>query len=64
MPNINEFINKKNAEVLHAPELERVDGIKPCSKCESNAEYAMWDPRDMILSWKCSDGHDNQFKVN
>jgi hypothetical protein len=62
MPNINEFFNKP--EIIHKNELEKISGIKPCSKCEGNAEEAFWDPSSMILSWECPEGHANQVKVN
>ena len=61
MPNINEFFSKP--EILHKAELERISGIKPCSKCEKDASEAFWNPSDLILSWTCPDGHANQFKV-
>jgi len=38
MPNLNEFFNKP--EILHKPELEKISGIKPCSKCNKDAEEA------------------------
>jgi hypothetical protein len=38
--------------------------MKPCSKCEKDAQEAFWDPSTLTLSWKCPDGHDNQLKVN
>lgn len=61
MPNLNEFFHKP--EVLHKESLEKIDGLKPCSKCEQDAEYALWDPQSMILSWTCPSNHANQIKV-
>jgi hypothetical protein len=62
MPNLNEFFHKP--EILHKLNLEKISGMKPCSKCEKNAEEAFWDPATFTLSWKCPDGHDNQVRVN
>jgi hypothetical protein len=55
MPNINEFFNKP--ERLDQKDLERIDGIRPCSKCDKNAKEGFWDPHSMQLSWTCPDGH-------
>lgn len=62
MPNLNEFFHKP--ELLHKAELEKITGIKPCSKCKLDAEEAFWDPATLTMSWKCPEGHDNQYKVN
>lgn len=62
MPNLNEFFDR--AEILHKKDLEKVSGIKPCAKCNKDAEEAFWDPSTLTMSWKCPDGHDNQYKVN
>lgn len=61
MPNLNEFFHKP--EILHNPQLEKINGIKPCSKCNKDAEEAFWDPATLILSWDCPDGHKNQIRV-
>lgn len=62
MPSLNEFFNKP--EIMRKEKLEVIPGIKPCSKCNKDAEEAFWDPSSLIMSWKCPDGHDNQYKVN
>ena len=62
MPNINEFFHKP--ELLHKAELEKIEGLKPCSQCDENAQEAYWDPFTTILSWECKNGHKSQFKVN
>ena len=61
MPNLNEFINK--TQVSKKQNLETIDGIKPCSKCEKDAKEAFWDPDSMTLAWECPDGHPNEIKV-
>ena len=48
-------VSKKNLESIH--------GIKPCSKCDKDAEEAFWDPESMTLAWECPDGHPNEIKV-
>lgn len=62
MPNINEFFHQP--EILHKAELEKIGGIKPCSKCNENANEAFWDPVTLILAWECPSGHANQVKIN
>ena len=62
MPNLNEFFHKP--EILHKSELEKISGIKPCAKCEKDAEEAFWDPATLTMTWKCPDGHDNQYRIN
>ena len=62
MPNLNEFFTKP--EILHRSELEKISGLKPCSKCNKDAQEAFWDPITFIMSWTCPDGHANQIKVN
>jgi len=61
MPDLNEFF--KGPEILHKVELENIPGIKPCSKCDKNAEEAFWDPASLTMSWKCPDGHQSQVVV-
>jgi len=62
MPDLNEFFHKP--ELLHKDDLEKISGMKPCSKCEKNADEAFWDPGTLTLSWKCPEGHDNQVRVS
>jgi hypothetical protein len=61
MPNINEFLNEP--EKIFAPELEKMGGVKPCSKCDKNAEEYFWDAVNMIILWECPDGHKNSYSV-
>jgi hypothetical protein len=61
MPNINEFLNKKDSEFAN---LETVPGKKPCSKCEEFSDSSFWDPINFTMNWKCKNGHVNQVKVN
>ena len=64
MPNINEFLSAPKPEVMLKAELEKIEGIKPCSKCNKDADFAYWDAATLELSWTCPDGHENKFKVN
>lgn len=61
MPNLNEFINKP--EKIARIELEKFEGVKPCSKCEKDSDAYYWDAINMIVSWECPDGHKNSFMV-
>lgn len=62
MPNINEFLNKP--EQVYKAELQKIDGIKPCSKCDEDVNSYYWDVASFIMSWKCSKGHETSFKVS
>ena len=61
MPNINEFLNKP--EKLFAPELEKIGGVKPCAKCDKDAEEYFWNASTMTISWECPNGHKNSHVV-
>jgi len=63
VPNLNEFISAK-PEKIHAPELEKFGGIKPCGKCDKDAQEYFWNASTLTMSWECPDGHKNSFKVN
>ena len=62
MPNLNEFFNKP--EPVYKTELEKISGIKPCSKCKKDAEEAFWNASTLTMTWTCPDGHSNEYKVN
>jgi hypothetical protein len=61
VPNINEFLNKP--EKLFAPELEKIGGVKPCAKCDKDAEEYFWNASTMTISWECPNGHKNSHVV-
>jgi hypothetical protein len=61
MPNINEFLNKP--EKIFTTELEKIGGVKPCSKCDKDSEEYFWDAVNMTISWECPDGHKNSYVV-
>jgi hypothetical protein len=61
MPNLNEFFNR--SEILHKEGLEKINGTKPCAKCDKDAEEAFWDSNTLTMTWKCPEGHDNQYRV-
>ena len=63
MPNLNEFIGPR-PEHIHKAELEKIGGAKPCAKCDADSEETFWDPLSLIMSWTCTNGHPNTFKVN
>lgn len=62
MPNLNEFFHKP--EIIHKTEWQNIPGVKPCSKCDEDADEAFWDPTTLTLSWQCPNGHANQVRVN
>ena len=63
MPNLNEFLGPKPTQE-ESSLLEKVIGVKPCSKCDADVEEASWDPVALIMSWECPNGHSNTIKVN
>jgi hypothetical protein len=61
MPDLNEFLNKKNEQKEY--ELEKLPGLRACKTCDEDVSGAMWDPIDLVMSWRCSKGHETIFKV-
>ena len=62
MPNLNEFLNKKNTSDLEEG-FESLPGIKPCFKCDIDVDGALWDPKNLIMKWTCSNGHETIHRV-
>jgi hypothetical protein len=62
MPDLNEFLNKKSEEKQY--ELEYLNGVRACSKCDEDVSGAYWDPVELVMSWRCSKSHETTFKVN
>jgi hypothetical protein len=62
MPDLNEFFTKPDKEIEHY-NLEKINGLRPCSKCDEDVPGAFWDPVDMVMSWRCSKGHETIYKV-
>ena len=63
MPNLNEFIGPK-PEKSHLDNLEKIIGMKPCSKCDQDSSEWFWNETDLTMTWTCSNGHTNHFRVN
>lgn len=61
MPDLNEFLNPKSQEKPY--ELEKLDGFRPCSKCDEDVKGALWDPIELVMSWRCSSGHETVFRI-
>jgi hypothetical protein len=61
MPDLNEFFDKPDKEKPY--NLEQLNGVRPCSKCKEDVSGAFWDPMEMIMSWKCSNGHETIYEV-
>jgi hypothetical protein len=62
MPDLNEFLNKKSEEKPY--ELEHLNGVRACSKCDEDVSGAYWDPVELVMSWRCSKAHETTFRVN
>ena len=63
MPDLSEFLNKQEVvEQVHST-LEKLNGIRPCGKCEKDVDGGLWDPINLLMTWKCSSGHENSFQV-
>lgn len=63
MPNINEFVGPKPTPEQNS-NLEKLMGIKPCSKCDKDSDEYFWDSVNFIVSWTCPEGHSNSYKVS
>lgn len=62
MPDLNEFLNKPNVSQEHLG-LEKIDGVRACSKCELDVDGALWDIERLLLTWTCNNGHSSNFQV-
>jgi hypothetical protein len=62
MPDLNEFLNPK-VEIKDY-NLERIEGLRPCNKCDEDVSGALWDPIELIMSWDCSKGHKTTHRIN
>jgi hypothetical protein len=61
MPNLDEFLNPKIEEKEY--NIEVLQGIRACKTCDEDVSGAYWDPVDLVMSWRCSKGHETIFKV-
>jgi hypothetical protein len=62
MPSFNDFFDKRVEKKSY--EIEELHGVRPCSKCDEDVKGAFWDPIDLVMSWRCSKGHETIFKVS
>jgi hypothetical protein len=63
MPNLNEFLNSKIKEESKGYELEKLTGVRACSKCDEDVSGASWDPIKLVMSWTCSKNHETTFRI-
>jgi len=56
MPNLNEFLKEKQEDSDST--FEPLPGVKPCSECDLNVDGGLWDPKNLIMKWTCSQGHE------
>jgi hypothetical protein len=65
MPNLNEFLNKKEVESKQInTTFEELSGIRACSQCNEDVVGGLWDPDGRVMYWTCSAGHENKFEVD
>lgn len=65
MPNLDEFLGGKDSKPAEKSyELEQLNGVRACSKCDEDVSGAYWDPIELVMSWRCSKGHESVFKVS
>jgi hypothetical protein len=57
MPNLNEFLKKEDHKEINST-FEKLDGLRPCSKCDIDVDGGLWDPENLIMKWTCSNGHE------
>jgi hypothetical protein len=62
MPDLNEFFDKPDK--VEQYDLQKISGVRACSKCDEDVDGAFWDPVDLVMSWRCSKGHETVFKVS
>jgi hypothetical protein len=62
MPDLNEFFDKPHK--VEQYDLQKISGVRACSKCDEDVDGAFWDPVDLVMSWRCSKGHETVFKVS
>ena len=61
MPNLDEFLNPKIESREY--NLEDLPGLRACNTCDEDVNGALWDPIELVMSWRCSKGHETVFKV-
>jgi hypothetical protein len=62
MPKLDEFFNKETL-VANDSTFEELPGKKPCSKCDIDVDGGLWDFKNLIMKWTCSNGHETIHKV-
>lgn len=62
MPNLNEFLNKEEPKEINST-FEKLDGLRPCSKCDIDVDGGLWDPENLIMKWTCSSGHETVHRI-
>jgi hypothetical protein len=61
MPNLDEFLKP---QIEHKEyNLEKLPGLRACNTCDEDVNGALWDPIELVMSWRCSKGHETVFKV-
>lgn len=63
MPNIDEFLQNK-LETVYKAELQKIEGTKPCSKCDEDVNSYYWNAATFTMSWTCTKGHETSFRVS
>ncbi len=63
MPNINEFFTSKN-NTNQDSRVEKIEQPRPCSKCDSSAQFYNFNQVTLEMYWTCSNGHETRHKFN
>lgn len=63
MPDINEFFNKKEKEILTDDQVEIINQIRPCSKCDLFVHEYYFNNKTMEMYWTCINGHETRYQV-
>jgi hypothetical protein len=64
MPNLNEFFESKIHEVPLDPNIEIIEQMRPCSKCDLFVESYSFNTQTFEMFWTCVDGHETRYRVS
>lgn len=64
MPNLNEFFESKIQDVPLDSNIEIIQQMRPCSKCDVFVDSYSFNHQTLEMFWKCVNGHETRHKLN